>query len=49
MAFIYILLNSEYCSEVFTSLQFANDMGQIFTLSRKKKKREDLSALHTVA
>lgn len=36
MAVIYILLNSEYCSEVFTSLQFASDMGQIFTFTRKK-------------
>lgn len=40
MAIIYILLNSDYCSEVFTSLQFASDMGQIFTFSRKKKKRK---------
>lgn len=47
MAVIYILLNSEYCSEVFTSLQFASDMGQIFTFTRKKK-CEDLSALHSV-
>lgn len=52
MACIYILLNSKYCSEVFTSLHFASDVGQIFTFSKKKKERKewkDLSTLHSVA
>lgn len=49
MACIYILLNSKYCSEVFTSLQFASDVGQIFTSSKKGKERKDLSTLHSVA